>query len=194
MGSAVTAESRAAYHNRFGDDYYEFYARGVHGLVVNTQLFEDAHLVPEVAKDHLAWLTAKLAQPPQPPTRHRIVLGHIPPFLFAADEPKGYFNLDCQLRSSLLSLARQGQVRQWHCGHYHRNAGGRDPDGGMEVVVTSAVGTTIDQSGKDPLGIESCGEFHCDADHAGLRIVKVYDDRFEHQWYTLNEVPQQIDL
>ena len=194
VGNTARPETVRTYVERFGDDFFEFNARGVHGVVLNTQMYEDPQYVQEALAEQDAWLERVLDEPPQAPARHRIIFGHIPPFLFAADEPNGYFNIETEKRARLLKLARSGAAKQWHCGHYHRNAGGVDPDGGMEVITTSAVGSVIAPSGKDPLGLESCGEISCSSDRSGLRIVKVYEDRLEHEWYTLDTVPASIDL
>ena len=194
VGNVARPETVRAYVERFGDDYFEFHARGVHGLVLNTQMFENAQHVQEGLEAQKRWLEQKLEKPPAAPVRHRLIFGHIPPFIFEADEPNGYFNIDVEKRQELLKLARSGGVGQWYCGHYHRNAGGVDPDGGMEVVTSSATGSVISPSGKNPLGIESCGTASCSASESGLRIVKVYEDRLEHTWYTLDQVPESVEL
>ena len=102
------------------------------------------------------------ASPLASPPVHLIAFAHHPPFLFAPDEPKGYFNLEPAVREPLLAkvsrpsvpLARdttltralptqlkRANVSKLFCGHFHRNAGGYD--GGLEVVVTSAAGCVL---------------------------------------------------
>lgn len=148
IGNSARPETVATYKSRFGDDYFEFWARGMHGVVLNTQVFEDPQHVMNILAEQDAWMERTLVEPPTAPVRHRVVFGHIPPFLFAADEPKGYFNVEPAKRASLLALARRAGAKQWHCGHYHRNGGGVDPDGGLEVIVTSATGSVIAPTGE----------------------------------------------
>ena len=123
---------------------------------------------------------------------HRIIFGHIPPFLFDKDEPLGYFNLDPSVRLTLLGIAQEGGVSLWMSGHYHRTAGGRA--GCVECVTTSAAGTVLHPSGVDPLGLKGFDGFACGEAHSGIRIVKVYQDRIEHNWYTLDSVPHAVTL
>lgn len=65
-------------------------------------------------------------------------------------------------------------MRAIFCGHYHRNAGGFYKD--MELVVTSAVGAQLGDDGH------------------GFRVVKVLDDKIEHQYHTLDQVPTSVSL
>ncbi|KAH6942876.1 hypothetical protein HPB50_011388 [Hyalomma asiaticum] len=71
-------------------------------------------------------------------------------------------------------FAPMSGVRAIFCGHYHRNAGGFYKD--MEVVVTSAVGAQLG----------------CDTH--GLRVVKVGENKIEHQYYALDDIPRMVSL
>ena len=62
-------------------------------------------------------------------------------FVKRPDEEKFYFNIDLDLRLSMLQKFKSAGVSKIFCGHYHRNAGGWDQD--MELVVTSAVGAQV---------------------------------------------------
>ncbi len=59
-------------------------------------------------------------------------------------------------------------------GHYHNNA--LNIFGRVELVTTSAVGK--------PLGNAP----------SGMRIVKIYSDRIEHEYYGLDELPYSLNL
>lgn len=65
-------------------------------------------------------------------------------------------------------------VKYVFCGHLHKNSGGRYKE--LESVVTSAIG------------------YQLGTDKSGLRVVKVYRDRLEHQYYPLSQVPLSVDL
>ena len=52
----------------------------------------------------------------------------MPPFIIQPDEPKGYFNLEPEVRGSLLARLKAAGCSKWFCGHYHNNGGGFDED------------------------------------------------------------------
>jgi 3',5'-cyclic AMP phosphodiesterase CpdA len=190
IGDRPNAATIRSYSNDFGDDYLSFWCNGVRFLVLNTQLWKDDTDAKEIREAMDRWLDAELEDPYQP---HRtIILSHVPPFINAADEEDEYFNLDRSFRQELMPrLAKKGVVA-WFCGHFHRNAGGiyRD-DGGreIEVVVTGAVGTQITtRSEGNVLGKSGIGGHQIGESVSGLRIVKVFTDRVEHEWKTFTEL------
>ena len=65
-------------------------------------------------------------------------------------------------------------MRYLFCGHYHRNAEARD--GNLENVTSGPVGK--------PLG----------GAKSGIRVAIVRDDRIEHRYYELGELPVHIEL
>ena len=77
-------------------------------------------------------------------------------------------------RGPLLELLRSHNVEAVFAGHWHKNA--ISFDGPMQVVISGPVGYPL---GDDP---------------SGIRIVSVYDDRVEHHYYGLDEVPSAVDL
>lgn len=181
VGNAPTPESLALFRSRFGADYFEFTVHGTKCLVLNSQLVES-----DLGQEQDDWLAT--VQPP------RLIFSHIPPFIFEEDEPKGYFNHEPQARARLLAKLKKGQ-QTWFCGHFHRNAGGFTKDGKLEVVVTSAVGTTIgwnlDASPEERLGIPGMNWAGraCGPDASGLRCVCVHNDVVTHKWFTLADLP-----
>ena len=133
---------------------------------------------------------------PSPPPQHVVAFSHIPPFIESQDEPSAYFNLEQGVRARLLKDLYEAGCSAWFCGHYHRNAGGfytpldgaRDDDR-LEVVVSSAIGTTLTTSENgagDPLGLSGMGKMLLDASTSGLRVVRVGRDRITHDWTTLD--------
>ncbi|KAL1426978.1 hypothetical protein MTO96_003274 [Rhipicephalus appendiculatus] len=147
---------------------------GVMCIVINTQYYEDASLVPELAREQDVWLDEQLAEVQRTGAKHVVVFQHIPLFVRNYDEDKIYFNFDPELRLRMLDKFHKAGVRAIFCGHYHRNAGGFYKD--MELVVTSAVGAQLG----------------CDGH--GLRVVKVGEDKIEHQYYLLDEIPETVCL
>jgi hypothetical protein len=192
VGDRPTPDTIALYRSRFGDDYLCFWVDGVRCLVLNTQLYKNPDDAPAHAAEQDAWLTDQLAVRPAPPT---LVFSHISPFINAPDEPAGYFNLEPTVREGILARMRVGGVRGWFCGHYHRNAGGHD--GPIEVVTSSAVGTTLLPSGSDVLGLTGFSGPAIGPSHSGLRLVKVQHVDGElaltHKWFTMDSVPAAVD-
>ena len=112
---------------------------------------------------------ARAANPP-----HIVVFQHHPWFLKAADEPDQYFNIPLVRRAAYLALFRDAGVRYLFSGHYHRNAEARD--GEMVNITTGPVGK--------PLG----------GAKSGFRVGIVHDDRIEHRYYELGDLPVSIEL
>jgi len=104
---------------------------------------------------------------------HIFVFMHHPLFLSKPDESNQFYNknspinLPLDVRIPLLHKLKQAKVKAVFAGHYHRNANGFDE--GLEMITTSALGM--------PLG----------TDPSGFRIVKIYKDKIEHQYYSVNQ-------
>lgn len=169
-----TPESIAAYTNRFGPDYYTFRHGDFVGVVLNSSVIHS----PQKAMAHLEaqerWLEAELAKARAEKAKHIVVFQHHPWCLSSANETNQYFNIPIERRVRYFALFHKYGVNYAFCGHYHRNALARD--GKLEIVTTGPVGK--------PLG----------NDGSGLRIAIVRDDRIEHRYYQLGQIPNQIDL
>lgn len=187
VGNRPNSAAIDLFRARFGPDYFVFWVGGVRGIVINSQLYKDSSLCPDLAAAQDAWLTEELAKPPT----FTIVFSHIPPFIETAGEPSGYFNLDPEIRASLLARMHKGGVRAWFCGHYHRNM--LCADGDLEVIISSAVGTTLRPKGTDVLGLDGFCDPDCGPHTSGLRIVKVHENAVHHQWFTMGAVPEAVD-
>lgn len=174
IGNQPTPASVDAYRNSFGDDYFTFWCGGVMCIVLNSQFYEDASLVQELAQEQDVWLDKQLVEAQQAGAKHVVVFQHIPWFLRKFDEDKVYFNFELEVRLRMLDKFHKAGVRAIFCGHYHRNAGGFYKD--MEVVVTSAIGAQLG----------------CDTH--GLRVVKVSENKIEHQYYALDDIPRTVSL
>jgi 3',5'-cyclic AMP phosphodiesterase CpdA len=169
-----TPESLAAYEKSFGPDRYVFRHRSVTGLVLNSTLIHS----PQEAQTQLAeqerWLRAELTRARAAGPGHIVIFQHHPWFIANATEPDQYFNIPLARRAAYLALFREFGVRYLFCGHYHRNAEARD--GTLENITSGPVGK--------PLG----------GAKSGLRVAIVRDDRIEHRYYELGELPTTIEL
>jgi len=215
VGNVPNRKTIADYRREFGDDYFAFNAGGCRCLVLNTQLhnslekerWEDknhrhAHFsedekaeAQELAHEQNAWLEEECrAIVERPPPAHVLCFSHIPPFIRRPDEPKGYYNLEEEVRRTLLDTLKAAGCTKWFAGHYHQNAGGTD--GSLEVVITGAAGGQIpfkvgvspdsvqalSPGGQDFFGIE------CSEEVSGIRLVKVTREAVSHEWLTFAQL------
>ncbi len=169
VGNRPTPDSLAVYRHVFGDDWFSFQIAGLYGIVLNSSLYWDPTGAPEEHAKQEAWFAAELERAKTSGAKHILVFQHHPWFLSKPDDPDQYFTIPRVRRDPALALMRKAGVRAVFAGHYHRNALGRDGD--LEMITTSAVGKPL---GKDP---------------SGFRIVKVFEDRLEHQYYGLDQLP-----
>ena len=163
-----------SYRRNIGPDYYTFRHKNLVGVVLNSTIIHTPeHVRPEYAKQE-EWLRAELEKAKAGHPAHLVIFQHHPWFIKMPDEPDQYFNIPLERRTSYLRLFHDAGVRYLFSGHYHRNAGGRD--GEIEMITTGAVGK--------PLG----------GSKSGFRVVIVRDDRLEHQFYELGDLPTKIQL
>lgn len=171
VGDVPTVESVLKFRSDYGPDYFTFFVDGVIFIVINSQFYENRTLVQELAAEQDRWLDEVLAKVKD--FKHAILFQHIPWFLREPDEEKEYFNIEQELRIRMLDKFYDAGVRTIFCGHYHRNAGGMFKD--LELVVTSAIGAQLG------------------TDKSGLRVVQVKEDRIEHNYYAMEDIPERIE-
>ena len=174
IGNVPTPATLAAYTKVFGPDRYVFRHEGLTGIVLNSGVIHSPKDTPEELVAQERWLRSELAAAKAGGTRHLVVFQHHPWFLKTADEADQYFNIPLARRTAYLALFREYGVRYLFCGHYHRNAEARDGD--FTAITTGSVGK--------PLG----------GAKSGFRIAIVRDDRIDHRFYELGELPARVDL
>lgn len=172
VGNTPTAENVQSYRSNYGDDYFSFWVEGVFFIVLNSQYYFDRSLVPDEYANQESWLDEQLEVSKS--AQHTVVFQHIPPFISTADEPDQYFNLPLSQRTRFLSKLKEAGVRHLFCGHYHGNAVNRDDN--LEVVVTSAIGQQLR------------------GDESGMRIVKVFKEKIEHDYHSFDKFPTSVCL
>jgi 3',5'-cyclic AMP phosphodiesterase CpdA len=169
-----TPATITAYTNLFGPDHYTFRYQGLIGIVLDSSLIHS----PQKTQDQLAeqerWLKTELERARNESARHIIIFQHHPWFLSAADEPDQYFNIPRERRARHLALFREFGVKYLFSGHYHRNALARE--GGIEAITSGPVGKALGDA------------------KSGIRIAIVRDDRIEHRYYDLGELPNRVSL
>ncbi len=170
LGQSPDENSIKTYSKNFGDDKFFFEHKGSSFLGFNSSLIKAKLVKPE--QKQYKWLTKRLNE--SRGASHLILFCHYPFFNKNVDEPTAYSNIDLGNREKYLDLFNSNKVEVVFSGHYHNNS--LSKYGNLQLVTTSALGK--------PLGIAP----------SGMRIVKVYSDRIEHEYFGLDELPDTIQF
>jgi serine/threonine-protein phosphatase CPPED1 len=170
LGQAPDEKSIAAFRKNFRDDKFSFEHKGSSLIGFNSSLIK-AKMVKLEQKQY-KWLSKRIKE--SHGASHIILFCHYPFFNQAVDEPSAYSNIDLDCRKKYLDLFSNNKVEVVFSGHYHNNS--LSTYGNVQLVTTSALGKPL---GKAP---------------SGMRIIKVYNDRIEHNYYGLEELPDSIQF
>jgi len=175
VGNKPKPETIASYENHFGSHYFSFWVGGVQCFGLNSSLFFNPKKAPEILEEQKQWLRTELEETAHLNPKHRIVFMHHPWFLVHPDKlTLPQFEIPVDRRKEMLDLLDSEGVTACFAGHYHRNA--LSQYRGLNLVTTAALGK--------PLG----------KDRSGFRIVKVLGDRIIHEYYSLEEIPDEISV
>ncbi len=174
VGNRPTAETLRLYREKFGHETYSFDSDGSHFVAINSSLCIDPSEAPDEWRYLLNFLRRDLELHAADST-HTVLFMHHPLFSESPDQPdNGYIIIPRAQRMPILEILREHGVSAVFSGHWHSNAYASDGD--MLMVISGPVGYP---PGDDP---------------SGLRIVKVYDDRIEHRYYGMDDVPDSVTL
>ena len=174
VGVPPTPESIAAYQGRYGPDNYSFDHEGSHFVVINSSVCVDPSDAPGEWEGIVDFLEADLAKAKDANADHIMLFTHHPLFVAFLDEADHMLNVPRKRRETIVDILMKYGATYAFAGHWHKNAYAEY--GPLNIVASGAVGY--------PLGI----------DPSGLRIVKVYPDRVEHQFYGLDDMPETVSL
>lgn len=169
-----TKQTITAYHDRYGPDNYSFDYEGSHFVVINTTVVRDSSQVPDEWDGLIGFLEADLQQARDANAENIVLFTHHPLFLSYLEEADNWLNVPHERRIRIVDLLKRYGVTNVFSGHWHQN--NHAYFGDLEITASGAVGCPL---GRDP---------------SGLRIVKVYSDRIDHQYYGLDDVPDRIEL
>jgi 3',5'-cyclic AMP phosphodiesterase CpdA len=174
VGNTPTADSLRIYREKFGNDNYSFDAEGCHFVALNSSICLDPSEVPDEWDSLVEFLSADL-EAHSSNSRHTVMFMHHPLFGKSADQPDdGVSIIPRERRRVILDLLRKHQASGVFAGHWHRN--NEAADGDILMIVSGPVSFPL---GDDP---------------SGLRIVKVYDDRIEHEYFGMDDVPKSVSF
>jgi 3',5'-cyclic AMP phosphodiesterase CpdA len=134
------------YRDQHGPDFYTFTSGRLTGIVLDSQLMEDANAPDESARQ-LAWLEQtlrSLQRGESQPGHITAVFQHIPFFVHTEDEPDSYWNIPTAARRRYLDLLRQFHVKYVFAGHLHYPTYAEGDD--LQVFVTGATGKPLGKS------------------------------------------------
>jgi len=174
-GDTAMPELLARFHDESGTTTTVSH-EGVGFIVLSSPTIYDPSEVPGEWEAQLAFIEDALKKSAARGERMKIAFSHHPLFTDIPRDQDTRAHLPRERREPLLNLSRQHCVSAVFCGHRHRNMYARD--GQMEIVVTSAVGMQSPSS-----DVKS-----------GYRIVKVLDDRIEHEYFEFRTGPATVDL
>ncbi|MBK7132760.1 MAG: metallophosphoesterase [Bacteroidales bacterium] len=167
IGQPTTQKDIDSFISDYGHDRFSFKHKKSLIIGVNSCLIKSN--TPVLEESQFEWLKKELNKGKK--AKNVILFTHYPFFINSFDEADQYFNITVETRKRYLELFKEYGVDAVFAGHLHNNGSGKYGD--MQMITTSAVGK--------PLG---------KAD-SGIRVIKVYPDRVESVYYTLNEIPFQ---
>jgi 3',5'-cyclic AMP phosphodiesterase CpdA len=170
IGQVPTNESLEKYKKNYGSDCFSFEHKGVSLIGFNSGLIKAKLEKPE--QEQFRWLTKKLKKSRN--AQHILLFCHYPFFNKTVDEPEAYSNIGTEYRLKYLELFEECGVDAVFSGHHHNN--GLATYGNVELVTTSSLGKPL---GEAP---------------SGFRIVKVYNDKIEHVFFGLEDLPKKIEF
>ena len=168
VGQIPDKKSLKNYRKNYGGDKFSFEHKGASFIGFNTS-FIKAKLKKQEQKQY-KWLTKKLKQ--SKVANLVILFCHYPFFNKTVDEPEAYSNIGPEYREKYLHLFEAHAVEAVFNGHHHNN--GLASYDEVQLVTTSAIGK---QLGDAP---------------SGMRIVKIYSDKIEHEYFGLEELPESL--
>jgi 3',5'-cyclic AMP phosphodiesterase CpdA len=170
IGQIPTNESLEKYKKNYGSDCFSFKHKGASFIGFNSGLIKGKLEMPE--QKQFDWLAKKLKESSK--AQHILLFCHYPFFNKTVDEPEAYSNIGTEYRLKYLKLFEENRVDAVFSGHHHNN--GLSNYGNMQLVTTSSLGKPL---GEAP---------------SGLRIVKVYSNKIEHEFFGLDELPEKIEF
>ena len=174
VGNTPTPESIELYRARFGEDNYSFDHDGYHFVVINSSVASDPTNVPREWDRVVQFLTDDMSSAKRRGVQDIVLFTHHPLFEQRAEEDDGYFVIPRARREVIVNILKDYGAAAVFAGHMHKN--NIAADGDLKMITTGAVGY--------PLGY----------DPSGIRVVRIYEDAIEHDYYRMDAIPEAVTL
>ena len=168
IGQTPDKQSLKQYRQNYGRDRFAFLHKGSAFIGFNSSLIK-ARLEKQEQKQY-NWLVSSLKKYNK--ATKTILFCHYPFYNSSPAEPESYSNIAPDQREKYLSLFETNGVDAVFSGHLHNNR--ELTYGQVQLVTTSALGK--------PLGNAP----------SGLRIVRIYQNRIEHRYFGMDELPDNV--
>ena len=168
IGQSPTQQDIDTFISDYGHDKFSFKHKNNIFIGLNSCLIKAN--TPVLEQLQFDWLKKELAKGKS--ENHIIIFTHYPFFINKYDEPETYSNISIETRKKYLLLFKENNADAVFAGHLHNNA--QSKYGTLEMITTSAVGKPL---AKAP---------------SGIRIIKVYPERIESNYYGLDEIPESV--
>ena len=202
VGNRPTKASIDKYKSQFGDEYLAFWVNGTYNIVLNNVLFVNPEGAMDLYEEQLIWLENRLHYANSHSANHIFVFGHHPWFLYTEEEelkdpllgspyptewggnsdqlfPDSYFSIPKATRQVAMKLFQKYGVTACFSGHFHQNLVSKSSFG-MHMIITAPLSIVFESTGKPKEQNE------LEPNGRGIRIVKVYQDFFTHQFELLD--------
>ncbi len=174
LGNTPTPQTLEQYRGHFGNDYYSFQHEGSSFIVLNSCVAFDDSQTPGEWDRQIAFIRTSLEAAKERGSAHKLIFLHHPLYAQDPGEEDSWATIPGDKRRALLNLFEAHGVSAVFSGHWHKCHYLDHKD--IQMVTTGPVGYPL---GEDP---------------SGFRIVKVSQDRIEHQYYGLDQIPEVEEL
>jgi 3',5'-cyclic AMP phosphodiesterase CpdA len=174
VGITPTPHTLEQYRDNFGADYYSFQYGGSSFIVLNSCVGYDDSRAPCEWDRQIDFLRASLVQAHDNDSAHIVIFLHHPLYSYDPGEEDSWAVIPLNKRSVLLDLFETHRVSAVFSGHWHKCHYLNHKD--IQMVTTGPVGYPL---GDDP---------------SGFRIIKISQNRIEHQYYGLDQIPGPEEL
>ena len=170
VGQTVPKESLALFRANFGNDRFSTLYKNTGLIGFNSQIVWAKRDTLE--NEQYQWLENELKKFAE--NTHRFVFAHHPLFVETTDEADKYQNLPVDRRGKYIDLLNKYNVQYMFVGHLHKNNISQTEN--LTIVATNAL--CVSHS----------------TEPSGFRIVKVYPDLVVSDFYSVETLPEIIDL
>ena len=165
-------ETLQLYRKTFGPDWYSFEYKDRLFIVLNSELMRLKNAQEGQSGAQLQWAKKELAKTSSKQYLQIIVFMHHP--MVMSDPTNKHIGASPQNRQSYLELFEKYAVTAVFSGHAHFNDSAWHKN--IEFITTSATCMPLSQA------------------PPGFRIVKLYDDRIEHNYYGYDSMPKMVEM